>query len=169
MFQWRAQIVCLVEDKVYGIPWAMGYSNFIPNQVKTIKPCQAPWITPAVKHFLRKKHHAYANFMKIGQPDDKLEGIQKMISDGTKLIEDARTNYLRKSGHILANPETSRKNYWSLINSVPNKAKIPIVLPLVENGLFITDFAEKAQILYFNVQQSKVVVRFHKMSLKLIP
>ena len=47
--------------------------------------------------------------MKSGQPDDKLEGIQKMISDGTKLIEDARKNYLRKSGQILANPETSRK------------------------------------------------------------
>ena len=31
------------------------YSNFIPNKVKTIRPCQVPWITPAIKNFLRKK------------------------------------------------------------------------------------------------------------------
>ena len=31
------------------------YSNFIPNKVKTIRPRQAPWITQAVKNFLREK------------------------------------------------------------------------------------------------------------------
>ena len=40
---------------------------------------------------------------------------------------------------------TSSKTYWSLINTVLDKAKIPIT-PLLENGLFITDFAEKAQL-----------------------
>ena len=29
-------------------------SNFIPNKVKTIRPCQAPWITQAIKKFLRE-------------------------------------------------------------------------------------------------------------------
>ena len=90
-----------------------------------------------------------------------------MISDGTKLIEDAKKNYLRKSGQILTNPETY--SYWSLINSVLNKAKLPIMSPLVENGLLITDVPEKAQfliiILYFNVQLSKMVIRFQKMPL----
>jgi len=55
-------------------------------------------------------------------------------------------NYLRKSGKMLEHPEISRKTYWSLIISVLSKAKIPIVPPLVENGFFITDFAEKVQI-----------------------
>ena len=96
--------------------------------------------------------------MTNGQPDDKLDAIQKMIYDGTKLIEDARKNYLRKSGQILANPETSRKTYWLLINFVLNKAKIPIVPPLLENGVFITDFAEKGQIFndYFILQCSTI-------------
>ena len=123
--------------------------------------------------FSKEEEPCLCNFIKSGQPDDKLEGIQKMISEGTKLIEDAKKNYLRKSGQILANPETSRKTYWSLINSVLNKAKIPTVSPLVENGLLITDFAEKAQILmitlYVNVQQLKMVVKFHKMPLKFLP
>ena len=74
------------------------YSNFIPNQVKTIKPRQAPWTTQDVKKFLRKKNHAYASFVRNGRPDDKLEGIQKMISDGAKLIEDAKKIIFARQG-----------------------------------------------------------------------
>ena len=122
------------------------YSNFIPNQTKTIRPRQLPWITQAVKKFLRKKNHAYKTFVKNGRPEDKLEEMQNMISEGAKMIEDAKRNYLRKTGQTLANPGTSNKTYWTLINTVLNKAKIPIIPPLLENGLFTTDFTEKAQL-----------------------
>ena len=69
-----------------------------------------------------------------------------MVSEGSKSIEDAKRNYLLKAGQTLAYPRTSSKNYWTLINTVLNKVKIPIIPPLLENGLFVTDFAEKAQI-----------------------
>ena len=62
------------------------------------------------------------------------------------MIEGAKRNYLRKTGQTLANPGTSNKTYWTLINTVLNKAKIPIIPPLSENGLFITDFTEKTQL-----------------------
>ena len=81
-------------------------TNFIQNQAKTVKPRQAPWITETVKVFLRKKNHAYAHFMKNGQPNNKLEGIQKMISDGAKMIEDAKKTHHCNVGQKLANPET---------------------------------------------------------------
>ena len=99
------------------------YTNFIPNKVKTIRPPEAPWITQNVKNFLRKENHAYGSFVGRGQPNDKLERMQKMISEGGKLIEDAKRNYLLKAGKSLTNPATSRKAYWSLINTVLNKAK----------------------------------------------
>ena len=72
----------------------------------------------------------------------------------TKMIENAKQNYLRKTGQNLANAGSSSKMYWSLINTVLNKAKIPIIPPLLENGLFISDFAEKAQLFndYFILQ-----------------
>ena len=130
------------------------YSNFIPNKVKTIKPRQAPWITQSVKNFLRKKNRAYKSFVRNGQPDDKLEGIHKMVSEGSRLIEDAKRNYFLKAGKTLANPGTSSKTYWTLINTVLNKAKVPIIPPLLENGIFVTDFTEKAQLFndYFILQ-----------------
>ena len=162
MFCWQEhldKIACLNDQvKLLNEVLLNIYSNYIPNQVKTIRLRQAPWITQNVKKFLRKKNHAYKNFVRSGQPDDKLEGIKKMISDGAKLIEDAKSNYLRKTGESLANPGTSSKTYWSLINTVLNKAKVPIIPPLLENGLFITDFTEKAKLFndYFILQCTSI-------------
>ena len=157
-FNWREhldKITCPDEQvKLLNEVLLNIYSNFIPNEIKTIKPRHAPWITQSVKRFLRKKNHAYKRFVRSGRPDDKVDGIKSMVSDGEKLIEEAKQNYLRKTGQALANPETSSKTYWFLINTVLNKAKIPIIPPLSENGLFITDASEKAQLFndYFILQ-----------------
>ena len=158
MFHWQEHLgnlkcpneqVALLNEVLLNI-----YSNFIPNKVKTIRPHQAPWITDKIKIFLRKKNRAYRKFVKNGQPIDKLEEFQQMISDGSKLIEDSKRNYFLKTGNTLASPGTSNKKYWSLINTVLNRGKIPIIPPLLENGLFISDFTEKAQIFndYFLLQ-----------------
>ena len=130
------------------------YSNFIPNKVMTIRPRQAHWITQAVKSFLRKNNRAYNSFVRNGRPGDKLEGIQAMISEGARLIEEAKRNYFLEAGKTLASPATSSKTYWTLINTVLNKVKIPMIPPLLENGLFVTDLTEKAQIFndYFILQ-----------------
>ena len=41
---------------------------------------------------------------------------------------------------------TGQKTYWSLINKVLNKAKIPEIPPLLENDIFVLDFKTKPQI-----------------------
>ena len=55
-------------------------------------------------------------------------------------------------------PETGRKIYWSLINKILNKAKIPIIPPLLENDIFVLDFTAKAEIFndYF-IQQCTTI------------
>ena len=77
-----------------------------------------------------------------------------MISEGARLLEEAKQNYFLKAGNTLASPWTSSKTYWTLINTVLNKGKIPMIPPLYENELVVTDFAEKAQIFneYFILQ-----------------
>ena len=158
MFRWHEQFdkmtrpndqVKLLNEVLLNI-----YSNFIPSETKTIRPREAPWITNTIKNFLRNKNRAYKNFVSKGQPDDKLESMQKMVSEGSKMVEDAKRNYFLKVGKALANPETCSKTYWSLINTVLNKAKVPLIPPILENGIFITDFTEKAQLFndYFILQ-----------------
>ena len=94
MFRWKEHLdnltcpneqVELLNEVLLNI-----FTNVIPNKVKTIRPHQAPWLTEKVKNFLRKKNRAYRNFMRNSQPSDKQEGIQRMISEGSKLIEDAK-------------------------------------------------------------------------------
>ncbi len=48
------------------------------------------------------------------------------------MIEDAKDKYFTKIGRTLSNPETGKKLYWSLINKILNKAKIPIIPPLLD-------------------------------------
>ena len=60
-----------------------------------------------------------------------------MIAHGSKLFEDAKDKYFGKIGRTLSNPEAGKKLYWSLINKIVNKAKIPIVPPLIENDIFV--------------------------------
>ena len=36
--------------------------------------------------------------------------------------------------------------YWSLINKILNKVKIPVIPPLLENDVFVLDFTTKAEI-----------------------
>ena len=57
-------------------------------------------------------------------------------------------------GRTLSNPNTGRKTYWSLINKILNKAKIPKIPPLLENDILVLDFSAKAQIFndYFVLQ-----------------
>ena len=117
------------------------YSNFTPNEIKTIRSRKTPWMTKAIENPLRNKNCV---FFGKGQPDDTLESMQKMVSEGSKMVEGAKQNYFLKVGKVLANPETCSKTYWSLINTVLNKAKVPLIPPIPENGIFTTDFTEKA-------------------------
>ena len=115
-----------------------------------------PWITASIKGMIHKKNRAYKTFMKNGKPDDKLEGIQKLISYTSKSIENAKHRYFMKIGHALSNSNSGSKRYWSLINKVLNKPKVPLIPPLLENGVFITDFEKNSQIFndYFILQCS---------------
>ena len=47
-----------------------------------------------------------------------------MVARGSKLIEGAKDKYSTKIGRTIANLETGKKVYWSLINKILNKAKI---------------------------------------------
>ena len=130
------------------------FSNFIPNELVTVKPKNVPWITRSIKSMIQKKNHAYKTFMKNGQPDDKVEGIQDLINRTSKTIEDAKHKYFMKIGETLSNSDIGNKRYWSLINKILNKTKVPLIPPLPENDVFVLDFEAKAKI--FRLFQSSM-------------
>ena len=70
-----------------------------------------------------------------------------MVSQGCELMEDAKHNYFMKIGQTLSNADTGQKTYWSPINKVSNKAKIPVIPPLLENDIFVLDFKQRHKLL----------------------
>ena len=81
-----------------------------------------------------------------------------MISQGSKLTEAAKDRYFNKIGKKLSRPDNRIKTYWSLINNIQNKVKMPIIPPLLENDIFILDFTAKAEIFnaYFIQQYTAI-------------
>ena len=70
------------------------------------------------------------------------------------MITIAKDNYFASLGRKLSNPGIGIKTYWFTLNKIVNKKKVTNILPLLENGLFVTNFQNKAEIFnnYF-VQQ----------------
>ena len=118
-------------------------SDFIPNKLKKIKSNQLPWITPNMKTFLRKKNRAFKSFLNKGQQDDMPAGIQDMIAQGSKFVDDSKHKYFTKIGCMLSDPSTGTIKYWSLIKIIRNKAGVPKTPPLLENGTFVRDSLQR--------------------------
>ena len=70
------------------------------------------------------------------------------------MITIAKDNYFASLGRKLSNPAIGIKTYWSTLNKIVNKKKATNIPLLLENGLFVTNFQNKAEIFndYF-VQQ----------------
>ena len=133
-------------------------SNFIPNDLKKIRSCKAPWVTKALKTFIRKKNRLFKSFAKNGQPVERYNEIQNMIFQSSKMVEDAKHKYFSNIEATLAESSSNRKEYWSLITKILNKAKTPEIPPLLENDTFVLELKTKAQIFndYLILQCSNV-------------
>ena len=64
----------------------------------------------------------------------------------SNLISTSRELYFKSMGQKLNDPVTSPKAYWSILKRFLNKVKIPAIPPLLENGVFETNFKSKASI-----------------------
>ena len=62
------------------------------------------------------------------------------------MITNSKDDYFAELGHKLSNPNNGPKTYWTTLNRIINKKKTMNIPPLLENGLFVTNFQTKADI-----------------------
>ena len=129
-------------------------SRLIPNRIITCNNKDPPWITPEIKTGIKRKHRVYNKYVRRGRRPDEWDNVRLIRNDTSKMITTAKDNYFASLGRKLSNPATGIKTYWSTLNKIVNKKKATNILPLLENGLFVTNFQNKAEIFndYF-VQQ----------------
>ena len=58
----------------------------------------------------------------------------------TKLIIEAKQNYIAKMGSKLDRADTASETYWAIINRFLNKRKIPNIPHLFVNNKLVSDF-----------------------------
>ena len=143
MYPWRnalGSITCLSQQvDILSEVLLNIFFNFIPNKVVTIKSKDVPWITGTIKSMIQKKNPAYNSFVKNGQSDCRLQGIQDLLNHTFKTIEDAKHRYFMELRNALSKSNSSNKRYWSLINKLLHKAKVPLIPPLLENAQILND------------------------------
>ena len=62
------------------------------------------------------------------------------------MITNTCETYFKNLGEKLADPSRGIKAYWSTLNKIINRKKTSNIPPLLENGIFVTNFQNKADI-----------------------
>ena len=120
-------------------------SNYIPNEIKVFDDQKPPWMNTEIENLITandvlKKHlknnrnhyHTY-----------KYKGLQWKLEN---LIESSKQSFYKRISGKLSSSSTSSKCYWSLLKRMLNGKKIPVILPLLHNNSFISNFKEKSKL-----------------------
>ena len=130
----------------------------IPNREIKCNDKDPPWVTPALKTAIKRKHRLHRNFVRRGRNTADWERVRAARNETSKLITSAKEKYLSSLGQKLSDPNQGKKSYWSILNKLINKKCAVNIPPLLENGLFVTNTQSNAAMLndYFVEQCSAV-------------
>ena len=133
-------------------------SNYCPNKIIICRDKDAKWMTDDIKKLLREKEKNYKTFVKNEFKQEDKAKLKSKQRECSKDISEAKEGYLIKEGGKLNDPLLGPKKYWALLNTFLNKKKIPLIPPILEDNVFITDAKLKADL--FNTYFASQCVPF---------
>ena len=83
--------------------------NFVPNEEKTFRPSEPPWLSKNIKVRLRKHNKIYQKYKKNGFKDEDKVKVEESKSEINTMILDAKEKYLHSLGAELTDPSTGSK------------------------------------------------------------
>ena len=81
-----------------------------------------------------------------GRKDQDLLALENARKDVSNVILKAKEDYYLRLGAKLNDPMLAKKSYWSIVKTLFNGKKIPVIPPIFSNNQIITDFQTKANI-----------------------
>ena len=76
----------------------------IPNREIKCSDKDPPWVTPALKTAIKRKHRLHRNFVRRGRNAEDWERVRAARNETSKLITSAKENYLWSLGQKLSDP-----------------------------------------------------------------
>ena len=88
----------------------------------------------------------YNKYVKRGPKLSDWEYVRKVHNETSSKITRAKDEYFSNVGKKLSDPTNGIKSYWATLNKIINNKKFSNIPPLLENGVFVTNFQTKANI-----------------------
>ena len=83
------------------------------------------------------------------------------------MITSEKENYFLKLGQKLSDPANGVKTYWSAPNKTNNRNKVTNISPLLENGVFVTNYQTNVDVLTNYLQNNSPCFLMIVLSLRL--
>ena len=121
------------------------FTNFCPFKKITCNDNDPPWLNEKIKELIRLKNTAYIEYKLNHWGNLGLDQLTFIADTLNQEINIAKENYYHKLSLQLNDPLTRPKKYWSILKTLLNGKKIPLIPPLFINSCFVSNFKEKAQ------------------------
>ena len=122
------------------------FHNYITNKTILCNDKDPPWFDNENRNILTMKNKIFEQYIANGNSQTDYERLQLISNSLTEIIRSSKEKFYCKLSTKLANSSTSSKTYWTILKTFVNCKKIPIILPLLVNDNFITNFLEKANL-----------------------
>ena len=102
------------------------FRNFIPNKITKMSSKENPWVSQEIKTSLRKKARLYKKYKSSSNTDD-LNNLVNHTRYCSDLISLCKKQYFNNLSNKLNSPHIGPKTYWSILNGILGKIKIPVL------------------------------------------
>ena len=131
--------------------------NHILSKIITFNYKDAAWITPELKTAINRNSRVYKKWVRRGRRWGgggvrrgrvlgELDKVREIRNVTSKFIRKAKASYYSNLGLKLSDPNTGQKYFWTTYKKLINKKVKTNIPPLMENGVFISNCREKADI-----------------------
>ena len=95
---------------------------------------------------IKTKNRLCKQYIMNSRYENEFVFIECLISEIYKIITSTKELYYKFLANELNNPMLQAKIYWSILKTIYNNNKIPIIPPFLIDGKFLTDIKTKANI-----------------------
>ena len=121
------------------------FLNYIPNKLITADDKDPPWMNESIKRKIMPKKHASKSFNANKKNFDAYLKLQTISTELSEIILKRKEDYYCALSDKLNDPHTSARSYWSILKTLYNGKKIPLIPPCIK---LVSNFKEKAN--HFN-------------------
>ena len=122
------------------------FKDYILNKEIKCDYRQPPWMNDNLKRKLKQRTKLIKYFYKNRQMKFDYDKILEKSTEFTAENFETKKKCIFNMTSKLADSQTTPETYWTLLNCLLYNKKMPAILPLLNDGKFVSDFYEKSNI-----------------------